>query len=258
MEKRKTFNESVKAYDQYRPRYVPALFADLIQYAGLGPQSSALEIGMGTGQATGPILAAGAKVTALEPGGDLAAFARRQFAGNSNLTVVTEDFERFEPQEAAYDLIYSATAFHWIRPEVGFPKLLRLLKPGGAAALFWNHPYVNREDEPVHRAMRAVYDRYSPKPGGAIKEFDEGDCGKYQALLADNGFEDIRVHLYRQTRRLSADAYIGLMNTYSDHLSMGARERLAMEADMRAAIEAAGGTLPIYDTMDLYLARKTR
>ena len=31
-----------------------------------------------------------------------------------------------------------------------------------------------------------------------------------------------------------------------------------MEKDMRAAIEGAGGTLPIYDTMDLYLARVPR
>lgn len=258
MERRMTFNESPAIYDRYRPRYAPELFDDLIRYAGLGPQSRVLEIGMGTGQATGPVLATGAQVTALEPGSALAAFARERFAGHDNLRVEEADFEGFHPGEEIYDLIYSATAFHWIRPEVGFPKLRALLKPGAAVALFWNHPYVNRQDEPAHQAMRQVYARYSPKPEADLKEFGEADCGRYQQLLAWYGFADISVALYRRTRQLSADDYIGLMNTYSDHLSMPGPLRLAMEKDMRAAIEGAGGTLPIYDTMDLYLARVPR
>ncbi len=258
MDRRMTFNEVPAFYDRYRPRYVPELFDDLLRYAGLGLQSKALEIGLGTGQATGPLLATGAQVTALEPGSDLAAFARERFAAQDNLAVVETDFEGFDPGEGVYDLIYSATAFHWIRPEAGFPKLRALLKPGAAVALFWNHPYVNRQDEPAHRAMRQVYARYSPRPEGELKEFGEADCARYQQLLAQYGFEDISVTLYRQTRLLSADDYIGLMNTYSDHLSKPQPIRLAMEKDMRAAIEGAGGMLPVYDTMDLYMARAPR
>ena len=88
----------------------------------------------GQGKRQGLSLATGAQVTALEPGSALAAFARERFAGHDNLRVEEADFEGFHPGEEIYDLIYSATAFHWIRPEVGFPKLRALLKRCGGRA----------------------------------------------------------------------------------------------------------------------------
>ena len=43
-------------------------------------------------------------------------------------------------EEGAYDLVYSASAFHWIPEEIGYPKVYGMLKPGGAFARFANHP----------------------------------------------------------------------------------------------------------------------
>ena len=68
MEYRKVFDQIPEQFDKYRPRYSAELFADLIEYAGIGPGVSVLEIGPGTGQATDPILETGCDYHAIELG----------------------------------------------------------------------------------------------------------------------------------------------------------------------------------------------
>lgn len=56
---RKVFDTIPEQFDRYRPRYCPELFAGLIDYAGIVPGKSVLELGPGTGQASGPVLDTG-------------------------------------------------------------------------------------------------------------------------------------------------------------------------------------------------------
>lgn len=48
----RVFNEVPELYDQTRPAYPDALFADLTEITGLGQRSRVPEVGCGTGQAT--------------------------------------------------------------------------------------------------------------------------------------------------------------------------------------------------------------
>ncbi|HBN86048.1 MAG TPA: SAM-dependent methyltransferase, partial [Clostridiales bacterium] len=59
MDFRKVFDSIPKQFDEWRPRYCDELFADLIEYAKLDSEKTALEVGPGTGQATEPILKSG-------------------------------------------------------------------------------------------------------------------------------------------------------------------------------------------------------
>ena len=68
MEYRKVFDKIPDQFDKFRPRYSAELFADLISYAGIGPDVPVLEIGPGTGQATDPILDTGCDYHAIELG----------------------------------------------------------------------------------------------------------------------------------------------------------------------------------------------
>lgn len=58
MDLRLTFNTAVENYDRFRPTYTEELYEDVIRYAGLDGEKDALEIGIGTGQATPPFLRA--------------------------------------------------------------------------------------------------------------------------------------------------------------------------------------------------------
>ena len=255
MELRMTFDQNPARYDRYRPGYAAELYREIFRYSGLKRGMQALEIGIGTGLATPQVLETGCEVVAVEAGPNLAAYAREKFSGCENFRVVCSDFEAFEP-DARFDLVYSATAFHWIPEETGYPKLMRLLSPGGAAALFWNRPFAGRPDEPLHQAIRKIYRKYRPAEPEPV-EFSERDCRKVLGALERYGFSDIECHLFHRTRTLSAADYAGLLTTYSDHQAMGEEGRRLI-SEVEAAIKACGGEIDIRDTMDLYLARRGR
>ena len=54
MEFRKIFDTIPEQFDKYRPRYSQELFDAMISYGKIGPGKTVLELGPGTGQASGP------------------------------------------------------------------------------------------------------------------------------------------------------------------------------------------------------------
>ena len=40
-----------------------------------------------------------------------------------------------------FDLVFSASAFHWVPEKIGYEKVFSMLKNGGVFARFANHPY---------------------------------------------------------------------------------------------------------------------
>jgi SAM-dependent methyltransferase len=256
-ELRMKFDETPESYDRYRPAYPEELFCDLFAYAELKEGKKALEVGVGTGQATGPILAAGCAVTALDIGENMVGYCRRRFVGVSDFQVECGAFEDYPGKEESYDLLYSATAFHWISPQVGFPKAYKLLKPGGTIALFWNHPFVGREEDPLHREIQKVYGKYRPQERPP-REFSPKDCKRYVELLKEYGFTDVESRLYHRTRCMDGEAYGALLNTYSDHRGMEPQARAGLLRGIKSAIQAFGGSVLIHDTIDFYLGRKGR
>ena len=61
---RLTFGEDVKNYEALRPTYPDTLFSAILAYEPMNAEKCALEMGIGTGQATLPILKTGCRVEA--------------------------------------------------------------------------------------------------------------------------------------------------------------------------------------------------
>ena len=255
MDLRLKFNEDVYNYDRFRPSYPSELFTDIFNYAQCNDGREGLEIGIGTGQATLPFLERGYNVTAIELGDRLSRYVKRKFEKFNNFRVIHADFMEFPIASGSIDLAYCATAFHWLPPGEGYKKLLRILRPDGVAALFWNHPFPNRKDDISNRVNRRIYDKYRPS-NKEIVESSEKDCQKRLAELERFGFREIALKLYHRVRTLPSDAYISLLNTYSDHRALPTDIKTAFEKDMKASLDQIGGRINIYDTIDLYLARK--
>jgi SAM-dependent methyltransferase len=125
------FNAVASEYDKWRSTYVQALYEDIFAYHPIDPSSNVLEIGIGTGQATGPILETGCTLTAVEIGDQLAEYTRQKYRQYHNFQVIHLPFQDYECPPDSFDLIYSASAFHWIPKETGYPKVYDLLKSGG-------------------------------------------------------------------------------------------------------------------------------
>ena len=92
MEFRKVFDTIPEQFDKYRPRYSAKLFSDLIEYTGIGPGKTVLELGPGTGQATDPILNTGCDYNAIELGEHLFEMMKRKYGQYPNFRIVNGDF----------------------------------------------------------------------------------------------------------------------------------------------------------------------
>lgn len=250
-----TFDTEAERYEKWRPGYAQALYRDIFAYIPLGADSRAVEVGIGGGQATRPILQTGCKVTAVERGANFVDLCRRKFQAYPNFSAVTAKFEDWDGGAETCDLVYSASAFHWVPEEIGYRKVFSLLKPGGAFARFANHPYKDKGRPEIHEALQRIYAVYMP---GSSPDAEYGweDAQRRADLARKYGFTDIDCALYHRTRTFTAGEYVQLLGTYSDHIAIEEETRKRFFAQIEEAIEALGGQITLYDTMDLQLARK--
>jgi SAM-dependent methyltransferase len=128
------FDAAAVAYDRYRPRYPEGLFDDIVELGELKPGASAIEIGAGTGIATGPLISRGLQVMAIEPAPAMASIANEKFGSNARF--VHGRFEDWPPTERT-ELIAAFNAWHWVEPDKGVSLAAQLLSPGGSLALVW-------------------------------------------------------------------------------------------------------------------------
>src|SRR5579862_4747109 len=125
------FNEVAAAYDRNRPAYPDELVDHACQVACIGAGDRVLEIGCGTGQLTRSLLARGLCVTALEPGDQLIAIARENLRGAGDVELVNARLEDMPLPRERYRTVFSASAIHWVDPELSWQRIADALSPGG-------------------------------------------------------------------------------------------------------------------------------
>ncbi|WP_250034815.1 class I SAM-dependent methyltransferase [Paractinoplanes maris] len=159
----RVFNEVPELYERVRPGYPDELFDDLAELAGLRPGSAVLEIGSGTGQATRSLVGRGYAVTALEPGEQMAAIARRKLAGSGGFHLETTTFEQWDARGAQFHALVAASSWHWVDPGAGWPKAHAVLGPAQGWMSLLGHVVVRRADETeVYGETADLCERYSP------------------------------------------------------------------------------------------------
>jgi SAM-dependent methyltransferase len=225
---REIFDQDAELYDRARPAYPPEIFADLRGLARLGPGSRVLEIGCGTGQATGPLARLGCDVVALDIGPEMAAVVRRRLAGLPNVEVVTSSFEDWPLPEEPFDLVISATAWHWIEPDVRVRKSAQALRPGGSLAVISTH-HVAGGTEDFFVDSQECYERWDPETelGHRLPAPDSVPPGAPD-IDAQGGLGAAEVRRYEWELPYRTEEYIALLLTFSGHRAMesGAREAL--------------------------------
>jgi ubiquinone/menaquinone biosynthesis C-methylase UbiE len=156
----KVFDEIAAEYDRRRPTYPDELVDQACQVAGIGNGDHVLEVGCGSGQLTRGLVARGLHVTALEPGKSLIALARQNLKGAGEVEFVNAQFEGALLPREQFQAVFSASAFHWVDPEVSWQKAAEVLAPGGTLALVQycglEEPRSKRDQEAVLAAMKKV------------------------------------------------------------------------------------------------------
>ncbi|HUA45058.1 MAG TPA: class I SAM-dependent methyltransferase [Solirubrobacteraceae bacterium] len=128
------FDTVAVQYDRHRPRYPDDLIDHACRAAGLAAGDRVLEIGCGTGQLTRNLVARGLRVTAVDPGANLIKLAAARLDGTGDVEFVHSRFEDASPG-GGFAAVFSASAFHWIDPDVSWGRVAQSLEPGGLLAL---------------------------------------------------------------------------------------------------------------------------
>ena len=255
-----TFDTVASTYEKLRPGYVAELYQIIFNYISIDDNSNVLEIGSGGGQATAPMLTTGCHLTAVEYGEHFSELLKEKFREFPRFSVITGKFENTQFEDNVFDLVFSASAFHWVPEEIGYNKVRNILKSGGAFARFANHPYRDKGNPKLSAEIDEIYDKYynkfHKKKREVLTEYTEAQA-KDRALIAEKyGFTDIQYALFHRERVFSAKEYIELLGTYSDHIAIEETIRIKFFSKIEEAINKYGGTITIYDTIDLQLARK--
>jgi SAM-dependent methyltransferase len=218
---RVTFDSAAELYARARPGYPEQLYTDLLAITGLDPPARLLEIGPGTGQATLPLAQRGFAITAIELGANLAAAARRNLAAFPAVDVQVAEFESWPLPEQPFDMVFSATAFHWLEPSARLERCAAALRRGGWLAV-WNSLHVDGGDERFFVDVQECYERWMPgTPPGLRLAPPATVADDSLGLEGSPYFEPPQFRRYFWTRRYTRDDYREVLRTYSGHIALG-------------------------------------
>lgn len=147
-----SFNAAASQYEASRPSYPEALFDSIEEFLG-HPLSSArvADVGAGTGIATRLLWRRGAAVIGVEPGAEMALEFRQALP---DVPVVRGDGNVLPLADASHDLLTYAQSWQWTDTSRSVPEALRVLRPGGALAIWWNTtafdvPWISAQHERI-------------------------------------------------------------------------------------------------------------
>ena len=257
-----TFDEVADLYDKARPAY-PLKMIEAVDAVLQGTPGRILEIGCGTGQATLPFARQGYSITALEPGQNLAALAVQNLAAFPLVDIQTTTFEEWAGAAGQYDLVLSATAFHWVSSEVRYVKSAKALRPNGWLALVWNMEA--EEQSALGQEIQAVYDTYMPPiqvhpyathhPLSQSAHHDT-KVSVWQDEIEKSGlFQSVRVLQFPWMQWYPTEHYLQLLETFSDHRTLPPENQNALFSGIAEILARQGGGRSKPYLTVLYLAQ---
>lgn len=256
--RRMSFNGDALTYQRGRPRYPEAIFELLTERCGLRPGARVLEIGAGTGLATGPLLAAGAHVVAVEPGDGLAAILAADHACE-RLEIFVEDFEAVD-LPGRFDLAVAATALHWLDPVTSTAKIAGLVRPGGWLAAWWNEfgdpkrPTIFRD-----RLDEVYHDLLPGETGYRDSRSHVLDTDRWRRQLTAGGyFADVSVEIIEWDQILTAETARDQWSTFPNIAELAPPKREEFLTRLGSLVDELGGQVADPRLTVIYTAQRVQ
>jgi SAM-dependent methyltransferase len=250
---RHVYGADPDGYERGRPEYPARIDEVLVDPCGLAPGATVLEIGPGTGRVTRKLVDAGARVVGVEPDPVLADHLSRTIPAAS-LEVVHATFEA-AALPGGFDLAVAATSFHWVDPPVGFPKLGRVLRPGGWAAIWWTYFSDLTRDDPFLDAAAHLMEPLVDQRRNGVWELDvDARCADLERRA---GLVDVSAESLRWTHRFDTAALRSFHASTIDVARRPPDERDRMLDELTAIADREfGGVVDRPFVTTIYLGRR--
>jgi ubiquinone/menaquinone biosynthesis C-methylase UbiE len=255
----KVFDDVAAEYDRHRPTYPDELVDQACRVAGLRSGDEVLEVGCGSGQLTRSLVVRGLRVTAVEPGANLVALARGKVDGA--VEFVNARFEDAPLPRERFRAVFSASAFHWVDPKVGWRKAADVLVPGGTLALVQYCGVEEPRSKPDQDALLAAMSRVAPEIAVTWPAYRDIDAmlagieqrrsnisqvwawlGSYDIAQDDAGhlFGDVEVVLEPKVVEHTAAQLNAVVGTFSAYARLSPDQRHALACEYEAIYQQLG------------------
>jgi SAM-dependent methyltransferase len=257
----KFFDDVADEYDRWRPTYPDELVIKACELAGIGSGDRVLEVGCGSGQLTHSLLARGLQVVAVEPGGRLLSLAEGNLQGCEDVDFVHVPFEDTQLPRGHFRAVFSASAFHWINPEVSWQKAADVLVPGGTLALIQYFGLSDKHSRADHELLLAAMGRIAPEVASEWPSYRDlattvagverrseniseawGWLGGYDLTQARAGklFTNVQMAAVPVLLEYTADELNALARTMSFYARLTPAQRQALEGETAELCERLG------------------
>jgi len=259
--KSRSFDTVAENYDLYRPGYPASLAERMLAVSGFPAGGHILEVGSGTGKATEmftssslPIEISKVSIHCVEPGENLIRIAQTKFNRYPGISFEQASFEECREQPARFDLVISAQAWHWVEPSSGYNKAARFLKEDGWLALFWN---VNPDPQgEIFQELERIYQLYYPHSEQPATPYEAVIQERKTAIQESGRFDPVLIYRFPWSERYTTKQYLGLLNTYSDHLTLPEEQQKPLYKGIAEVIDRYGGWIEKPYLAVLFMARK--
>lgn len=251
-----SFNKAADYYDKFRPSYPKELIAYIEKKTQIKTGSKLLEIGAGSGKSTELFINKGYYITCIEPGKDLVKMGQEKFMNTDDVSFVTSRFEDWNEPKEAFDVVFSAQAFHWVPKPIGYEKSANSLKAGGYLALFWNmYPIYDNETD------KALFNLSNQFQYGLCDFLTADGCEKRIQAISDEiincgFFNKPEVLQFPWEQRYTAEEYIGFLSTGNSYINMYEHAKNYIKKEIEKIALLDNGIIRRPYLCVLYLAEK--
>lgn len=148
-------------------------------------------------------------------------------------------FEEWEGAPGRFALVYAATAWHWIDPEIGYAKAHRLVRRGGHLALWAAGHAFPPGFDPFFVEIQDAYDAIGESHPGPWPPPPPDETPDDAARIEASGlFGEVEVRRYLWEVAYTAEQYLALLDTFSGHIAMAPDKRERLYGEIRRRLGA--------------------
>lgn len=224
------FAARADVYEAGRPEWPRELVERLLAELALGPSSTVVDLGAGTGKLARQVVGAVGRVVAVEPSRAMREECARLVP---RAEVVDGSAEAIPLPDASVDAVLAAEAFHWFATPAAVAEIARVVRPGGGLGLLWNvHAWTGDET-----AMREVGGMIMSRRAPGKTRVERMGSGEWRDVIEGSGaFGPLGEAELRWELQLDLDAFIRHVSTWSFIAALEDGERHSLLSDVESAL----------------------
>ena len=222
------FGRTAREYELGRPLWPEELLDRIVSDLELRADAAVLDLGAGTGKLTRALVLRFERVVAVEPDDAMRAVLREVVP---RAEARRGSAEAIPLEQGEVDAVFSGEAFHWFATPEALAEIVRVLRPRGALAVFWN---IGLEYPDLGEEAEALIDETMER--GGMPGLPRVLSGEWRAPIAAAGFEELRQDELERELVTDREGWIANLLSVSSIAAQPNEDRTAFAARLRELV----------------------